>query len=82
MMKASMRYCRLCNKTTKHSIVEEEIRSTLIKEVRTCTQCKITLSGVISTKDKIILVINAKKKPDISKEIGTISVQYVGISGK
>ena len=58
MMKTSMRYCRPCNKTTKHSIREEEIRSTLKKEIRTCIQCKITLPRVISTynEDKITLV--------------------------
>jgi hypothetical protein len=56
MMKTSMRYCRPCNKTTKHSITEEDIKLTLKKEVRTCTQCKITLSRVVSTKDKITLI--------------------------
>ena len=55
-MKTSMRYCRPCNKTTKHSITEEEIKATLKKEIRMCTQCEITLSRVISTKDKITLV--------------------------
>ena len=58
MMKTSMRYCRPCNKTIKHTIIEEEIKSTFKKEIRTCTQCKITLSRVISTydEDKIILI--------------------------
>lgn len=48
-MKTSMRYCRPCNKTIKHTIIEEEIKSTFKKEIRTCTRCKITLSRVIST---------------------------------
>jgi hypothetical protein len=55
-MKTSMRYCRPCNKTIKHSIIEEDIKSTLKKEVRTCTQCKITLARVMSNEDKITLV--------------------------
>ena len=64
MMKTSIRHCRPCNKTTKHSITEEEIKSTLKKEIRTCTQCKITLSRVISTysEDEIILVCYKCKK--------------------
>ena len=55
MMKTSMRCCRPCNKTTKHSITEEDIKYTLKKEVRICTQCKITLAKVISYEDKITL---------------------------
>ena len=57
-MKSSMRYCIPCNKTIQHIIIEEEIKYTLKKEIRTCTNCKITLSRVINTvdKDKIILI--------------------------
>ena len=56
MMKTSMRYCRLCNKTTIHSITEEDIRYTLKKEVRTSTRYKITLARVMSNEDKITVV--------------------------
>ena len=67
MMKTSMRHCWPCNKTTKHSITEEEIKSTLKKEIKTCTQCKITLSRVISTydKDKIIHICYQCKEKTI-----------------
>ena len=57
-MKSSMRYCKPCNKTLKHTIIEEDIKYTLKKETRTCSQCKITLSRVVGAydKDKIILI--------------------------
>ena len=68
-----------CNKTTKHSIIEEDIKSTLKKEIRICTQCRITLSRVISNEGKIALVCyKCKERTWHFKEKGYIQCTICG----